>query len=146
MIVWRGLNKGLVVTTFSVMIFRAVVNETQAFSEIFATLQQLGVPPIFFFTIFPFLIGFVAAIPTSGIAIGFPLVLPLFPNITLPLISMMYQSIVIGYEISPMHLCLILTNEYYCSKVQSVYRLWGPMVLATYLFSLAVVILISGFV
>lgn len=145
-IAWRGLNKGLVVTTFSVMIFRAVVNGTQAFSEIFATLQQLGVPPIFFFTIFPFLIGFVSAIPTSGIAIGFPLVLPLFPNITLPMISLMYQSIVIGYEISPMHLCLILTNEYYRSKVQSVYRLWGPMVLATYLFSLTVALFISGFV
>jgi len=142
LIVWNGLNKGLLVTTLSIMIFRGVVNETQAFSEIFVTLQQVGVPSMFFFTVFPFLIGFVAAIPESGIAIAFPLVLPLFPNITLHMISLIYQSIIIGYEISPMHLCLILTNEYYHSKIQSVYHLWGPMVLATYLFGLAVTVLI----
>jgi len=145
-IVWRGLNKWLLVTTFSIMIFRGVVEGTQAFNEIFITLQYLGVLPIFFFTVFPFLIGLVTAIPTSAIAIVFPLVLPLFPNITLPMISLMYQSIFIGYAISPIHLCLILTTEYYKSKVQSVYRLWGPMVLVAYLFSIVVAILIASFV
>ena len=143
-IIWKGLNKGLLLTTFSVLVFRGVVTETQAFSEIFFSLQEIGVPPAFFFIIFPFLIGFVAAIPTSGIAIGFPMVLPLFTNITLPMVSLMYLSIMIGYEISPMHLCLILTNEYYRSKIQSVYRLWGPMLMAAYLFSIAATLLLGA--
>jgi hypothetical protein len=143
-IMWKGLNKGLVLTTFSVLVFRGVVTETQAFSEMFFSLQQIGVPPTFFFMIFPFLIGFVAAIPTSGIAIGFPMVLPLFTDITLPMVSLMYLSIMIGYEISPMHLCLILTNEYYKSKIQSVYRLWGPMLMAAYLFSIVATLLLSA--
>ncbi|MDQ1281136.1 MAG: uncharacterized protein QG670_2400 [Thermoproteota archaeon] len=144
--VWKGLNRGLVLATFSVMVFRSVIGETQAFNEIFVSLQQVGVPSIFFFTVFPFLLGFVAAMPTSGIAIGFSLVLPLFQNVPLSMVSLMYQSIIIGYAISPMHLCLILTNEYYHSKIQMVYKTWGPMVLATYAFGLLGPTLMAGFV
>ena len=136
-LLWKGLNKELAFATFTVMVFRYLIQDTNAFREIFATLQGLGIPTMFFLTVFPFLLGFVAAIPTSGIGVGFSLVLPMFPNISLPMISIMYQSIIIGYELSPLHLCLVLTNEYYHSKLQQVYRLWGPLVLTTYLFGLA---------
>ncbi|MFB0543761.1 MAG: DUF401 family protein, partial [Candidatus Bathyarchaeia archaeon] len=99
---------------------------------LFTGLRDIGVPVLAFFTVFPFLIGFISGAPSSGIGIGLPLILPLCSSPSLTNLGLIYFSIVMGYMLSPLHLCLVLTNSYYKSDLGKVYRILTPSILALY--------------
>jgi len=61
-----------------------------------------------------------------------PLIMPLFASQTLSILGVIYLSIITGYMLSPLHLCLLLTNSYYKSNLEKVYRMLTPSTLIVY--------------
>jgi len=64
------------------------------------------------------------------------LALSMFRDVTPPLVNIMYISSVITYNLSPLHLCLVLTVGYYKPKVHKVYRRLIPLFTLYYLIGL----------
>ena len=130
--IWSGIPWEILSTLAGVMFFRYMIKEAGSVTLLFSGLRDAGFPVIVLATVFPFLIGLISGTPSAGIGIGVPLIFPLFSNPTLPFLGLIYFSIVMGYLMSPLHLCLILTNSYYQSYLGKVYRILTPSILTLY--------------
>ncbi len=78
-----------------------------------------------------FTMGFLTGVNTAYIAIAFPIVQPLIQNLpnAFQLSLFVYVIGFCGVLLSPLHLCLVLTNEYFGSSLMRVYRYLLPPVL-----------------
>jgi integral membrane protein (TIGR00529 family) len=114
---------------FSVMLYKAIVDESGAAYALFGDLTALGVPGAFMLVALPMLIGFATGLSIAFVGISFPLLLPFMGNgegISAAAVFLAYMSGMAGYNASPLHLCLVLTVEYFQSRVGDVYRLILP--------------------
>ena len=116
-------------SVISVMILRQIIQESEVIPALQQLLKSTQVPFMSFATVLPFVIGAVSGLPIAGIGISIPLVVSLFGGARPPMISMVVLSTYAGYYVSLLHLCLVLSNQYYQAKIQEVYRLWIPHML-----------------
>lgn len=78
----------------------------------------------------PFIIGLLTGLTVGFVGITFPLI---FSSIVpagseiMPLAILAYISGVSGVMLSPVHLCLVLTNQYYNSEFSRVYKILAPV-------------------
>jgi len=128
-LIWKGIPWGPALSIVAVMIFRRVIEDSKAISTLFDILQEANVPLTIFATALPLIIGAVSGLAIAGAGISIPFVVPLFGTATPALVSMIVLSTYAGYYISPLHLCLVLSNQYFKAKIQRVYRLWIPYTL-----------------
>ncbi len=104
----------------------------------------MGVPLLLLFIVVPLLVGAISAQPTLGIGIVFPILMPLVAPINVNWMTIMFAGIVAGYTASPLHLCLILTNQYYRSDLTEVYRYLIPGLLLLVAFMIVYHVTLGG--
>jgi hypothetical protein len=82
----------------------------------------------------PFLVGGVAGITIAFVGTTFPILISLIQNmghghLLLPYMMLALVSGFVGVLLSPLHLCLLLSNAYFKTTPAPVYRLlWRPCV------------------
>ncbi len=141
----RGVPWTLVAATFGILLFRAVSDETGAFNAVFEVLRQFRVSPLLFSIGFSLAGGFVSALPTTAIPLVFPLVLPMLSGLNAPVaVAVVYCSIITGYLVSPLHMCLLLTNGYYKASLPKTYRYWLPVAIITFVAGIGSILFIDG--
>ena len=137
--VWRKI-KGIIVRTVTsaqvlisvvmVLYFQQMLEATHAVDGFHSSLCQLGVPPLVLLVILPFSIGFMTGVTIAFVGVAFPILLPIIKggdNLSLYLM-LAYASGYCGVLLSPLHLCLVLTKDYFKAELKSVYRiLYGPV-------------------
>lgn len=138
----RGFNWKLPLAIIGVMSLRHMIEYTDVLSVVLPYLKATGLSPIVLLIIISWTIGLATAMPGAGIAIIFPMALVLIKDVTPIVISILYLTVIFSYLISPMHLCLVLTVEYYRSRLLAVYRKLIPTAVATYLIILTISMLI----
>lgn len=116
----------------SILIFQETLRVTGALAAISQFFAQSGLPPLLILTSIPFLAGVMTGLTVAYVGITFPILMPLMggevPN--LGLLSLAFGSGFAGVMLSPMHLCLVLTREYFEADMAKVYRrLWVPAAL-----------------
>jgi integral membrane protein (TIGR00529 family) len=77
----------------------------------------------------PFFLGLLTGVNHAYVGISFPLLLPVFgaENPDLVLVMFAYVSGFVGILLSPAHLCLFLTLDYFNTDLRDVYKiLWLP--------------------
>ncbi len=124
--VTKGLKLDLVAAVFATLYFRYMVVGSGSVSTLLNNILGVGVPLLALFIVVPLLIGAISAQPTLGIGIVFPILMPLVAPINVYWMTIMFAGIVAGYTASPLHLCLILTNQYYKSDLNKVYKFLIP--------------------
>ncbi len=129
-LLWQGIPWTPALSIVGVMIFRYAIGESNAVPFLLGILKDVKVPLLMFATLFPLLIGAVSGLAIAGAGISVPVILPLFGTTAPALVSIIVLSTYAGYYISPLHLCLVLSNQFYKAKIQRVYRLWIPYTLA----------------
>jgi len=145
---WRVLRLSvtprIVLLTAAVMIFKRILEASGALTAIVQAVPPGGIGTYALLFAAPFLIGFLTGVNQAYVAIAFPLLAPIIglgrPDMVLLIFA--YVSGFVGILLSPAHLCLALTAEYFQADLKDVYRiLWRP-VLAV--FAGAVAVLIVG--
>ncbi len=114
----------------SVMIFQRIIKISNAFA-MFNTMD-LSLSLIILISFFvSFAMGFLTGVNTAFIAISYPILAPLIQGSSGELYISLYIYIsgFAGILLSPTHLCLILTNEYFNSSLYKVYKYLLPPVL-----------------
>jgi integral membrane protein (TIGR00529 family) len=107
----------------AVIVFQRVIQISAAFDALKTMDVSLGLVVLFIFLV-SFSVAFLTGVNTAYIAIAFPVLLPLIQHMP----NYFYLSLyiyVIGYAgilVSPLHLCLVLTNEYFGASLLEVYR------------------------
>jgi hypothetical protein len=125
----KGLKLEIVAAVFATLFFRYMVMESGSVNTLLERVLGVGVPLLLLFILVPLLVGAISAQPTLGIGIVFPILMPLVSPINVNWMTIMYAGIVTGYTGSPLHLCLILTNQYYRSDLNKVYKYLLPSLL-----------------
>lgn len=133
----RGFDWRLPFAIMGVMCFRYMVEASGAVSTILPYMETTGLPTTLLLIAIAWTVGLATAMPTAGIAIIIPIAMVMAGNLTPILTSAIYLTMIFAYLISPMHLCLILTVEYYKARLHTVYQRLIPTAVAAYLVFLA---------
>ena len=117
---------------FGIMIFQETLRITGALDGISHFFAASGLPTVVIIAVIPFLAGVMTGLTVAFVGITFPILLPLMGGDvpSLGLLSLAFGSGFAGVMLSPVHLCLVLTREYFGADMARVYRrLWIPQAL-----------------
>jgi len=124
-----ALNPRIMGLLYAVMLYKAIVEQSGAAYSLFEDMSALGVPPAFMLVALPMLMGFATGLSVAFVGISFPLLLPFMGNgmdFSHVALFLAYISGIVGYKASPLHLCLVLTVEYFQARLGDIYRLILP--------------------
>ncbi len=109
------------------MIFKKVLGDSGAIESIKDELLEYKIPMISLIMALPFIAGFVTGIAVGFVGVSYPIVISLIATLQIPvencghLFFIAYVSGFTGMMLSPVHLCLLLTKDYFKSGMLSIY-------------------------
>lgn len=107
----------------AVIVFQRLIEVSAAFDVLKTMSISLGMVVLFIFLV-SFTVAFLTGVNTAYIAIAFPVLLPLIQHLPNYFYLSLYIYVIgfAGILVSPLHLCLVLTNEYFGASLLDVYR------------------------
>ena len=126
------------------LLYKAIVEQSGAAYSLFADMQTIGMPPSLILIFLPMLIGFATGLSMAFVGISFTLLLPFMMvggELNGYALFLAYVGGGLGYMVSPLHLCLFLSAEFFGARLTDVYRYMVPPMVAVVLVGLAAYIL-----
>jgi integral membrane protein (TIGR00529 family) len=142
-IIKKDIPLNIVVLIAGIMIFKRMLQATGAIMVIPGFFTELGVHPLVILFFIPFLIGMLTGITSAIVGIGFPVLLPFIVaqgEVNLNYAMFAFVGGYMGHMLSPMHLCLVVTNDYFKADVRKIYKMLIPPLLIMILSALILVI------
>ncbi len=121
----------IVLTVFAIMGFKGVLEESHTIGQIKAELQAYSIPETFVIALLPLIAGMVTGIAVGFVGSSFPLVATLMPpdHNMMPYVVLAYGFGFMGMMLSPVHLCFLVTQEYFHTNALDSYRqFWKPSI------------------
>ncbi len=127
--IWTTLKESLSVKTLllvlGVFVFKGMMDHSGSVQALPGFFSSAGVPVAVILFVLPFLVGLMAGIVLAYVGITLPMILPLIgghqPD--MGMLAFAYASGFAGVMFSPVHLCLVLTKDYFKSELMPIYRL-----------------------
>jgi integral membrane protein (TIGR00529 family) len=124
----------LLVLAFAVKIFGGLVGVTGAGVATADLVRLGGLPPILVVIVLPMFIGFVSGATIAMVTVSFPVVVALVgggadAESLLPWLMLAYAMGFVGYMLSPVHLCLLLSSRFFGEVLSRSYRPLVPPLL-----------------
>jgi uncharacterized protein len=141
----KSMTWNLAFAIFGIMILREMMRVSQMHVLITETMQNLAFPALLIVILIPLLLGTLTGYNLGAIALSYPLVDPFFPFTgvhLLGLTSIIFMSSLIGYLVSPIHLCNVLSSEYLKTDTTRMYKMFLPAALIVLCIQILFVILI----
>jgi integral membrane protein (TIGR00529 family) len=128
----QGLSPRMALLVIGVMLFKRMVEATGAASTIPAAFASLGLPPQIVIFVVPFAAGLSTGMISAAVGISFPLLHPIIVGNTVHLNYAVFAFAggFAGMLLSPLHLCLALTKDYFQAQWGPLYRMLVPSVAA----------------
>lgn len=128
-IIKKDIPLNTVVLIAGIMIFKRMLQATGAIMVIPGFFTELGVHPLVILFSIPFLIGMLTGITPAIVGIGFPVLLPFIVSqgeVNLNYAMFAFVGGYMGHMLSPMHLCLVVTNDYFKADTGKIYKMLIP--------------------
>ena len=132
-----GVKWDLALSIISMLYLRDMIEATGSVLQLFEVVIESGVPILAIAIVVPWFIGAISGSPAMGVGIAFPILLPLLGAPNIHLTSIVFLGITCTYITSPLHLCLVLTNNYFRSDLNKVIRYLAPSSFGLYFVGLA---------
>jgi len=127
----KDIDLTLALAIFGIMLFKNIINETGITADIQSYLSFL--PILILIPLISFIIGILTAHNMAAIAILYPM----FSSVmNINLIIIMFISSFFGYLISPLHLCIAVTYDYFKPNFGKFYRIILPPSISIMIFSI----------
>jgi len=146
-IIKKSLTWKLPLAIFGIMIFREMFEVSQANIIIADMIGGLSFPAILVIVIIPLLLGTLIGYNLGAIALSYPLVEPFFGSAGVSLVgftSIIFISSLVGYLISPIHLCNVLSSEYLKTDTTRMYKMFIPAALSLLIIQIGIVVFFSN--
>ncbi|MGI6038156.1 MAG: DUF401 family protein [Limnochordia bacterium] len=130
--VLRGVDWGIVTAVAGIVFFSRTVVNSQAVAVLASSLSSGAGSIIFVSLVVPFLIGVITGNHQASIGITMPIILTVLAHLpnAYTFIALAYFASLIGYLISPAHVCLVGTTQYMGSDLQKTWQLaWIPTII-----------------
>lgn len=141
----KSFTWNLAIAIFGIMILREMIRISQIHVLITETMQNLAFPALFMVILIPLLLGTLTGYNLGAVALSYPLVESFFAFTGLQLLgltSLLFMSSLIGYLISPIHLCNVLSSEYLKTDTTRMYKMFLPAAIALLCIQTVFVILV----
>lgn len=132
----KNFSIPMLIIVFAVMYFKDVLKVSGAIQLLSNDFNNLGFSLVWLAIFMPFIIGLLTGITVAFVGMTFPLLLSLSGDITF--LPLAYASGFIGVLISPTHLCLVLTRQYFNSKFSGIYKKMVLPITLVFITSLAI--------
>jgi hypothetical protein len=125
----KSFTWNLILAIFGIMILREMMRISEMHVFISQTMQNLALPALLIIILIPLLLGTLTGYNLGAVALSYPLVEPFFALSGVQLIgctSIIFMSSLIGYLVSPIHLCNVLSSEYLKTDTTRMYKMFLP--------------------
>jgi integral membrane protein (TIGR00529 family) len=128
---YKGANFSQVIAMFWIMAFKAFVVESPVFPAVIDKVSAAGVPQALMAILIPLAFGFGSASQTTTLGVLMPLMAPATVpgDARLYLAILTYISSFTAYLFSPLHMCQVLTCEYFKIDIPQVYKRNWPILI-----------------
>ncbi|MFB0565839.1 MAG: DUF401 family protein [Candidatus Aminicenantaceae bacterium] len=117
----------------SIMMFKRILIVCGALDALPQAFGLEGASSYFLLFFIPFFLGLLTGVNQAYVGMSFPILLPVFgsPDPDMVLVMFAYVSGFVGILLSPAHLCLALTVEYFKANLRDVYKIlfWPALVI-----------------
>ena len=124
-IIWKSIQLRTVFLVASVMVFKRILEVSGALNSLTKVFQPEGLTAYILLFIVPFSLALLTGVNHAYVGISFPILLPIFgashPDMVLVLFA--YVSGFVGILLSPAHLCLFLTLDYFRADIRQTYKI-----------------------
>jgi len=141
-IVKNDIDLGVVILIAGIMIFKRILQVSGGIEIIPEVFTKLGIHPFIVLFIIPFFIGMMTGLTPAAVGIGLPVLLPIIiqGEANLYYAMLAFTGSFVGVMISPMHLCLVVTKNYFKADVGKIYKMLIPPLIIITLSALVLVI------
>lgn len=132
---YKGIKPSMLIAVIGIMIYKNVVNDMEELYIQLENLLHMGVPLEILIIVAASAISLSLASTQPSIAILFPMILPLASDYHTKLVYAMfiYANAFLFYYISPLHLCQVLTLDYFKIRIKDLYKNYSILLPVTYL-------------
>jgi len=141
----NSLTWNLASAIFGIMILREMIRISQMHVLVTEVMQTLAFPALLIVLLIPLLLGLLTGYNLGAVALSYPLVDPFFAFTGVQLLgltSAIFISSLIGYLISPIHLCNVLSSEYLKTDTTRMYKMFLPAAVGVLCIQILFVILV----
>ncbi len=141
-LILRSLDWKAGLLIVSVMVFKSIMDVSGALVSVVRAFPPEGAGAYVLLFAAPFLMGFLTGVNQAFVGISFPMLMPIFgqPRPDIVLVLFAYVSGFVGILLSPAHLCLATTVEYFHAELRDVYKIM--LVPAAVIFGAAFLVLL----
>lgn len=112
----------------AILIFKGILEDSRAVDQVSREMLRWHIPLLPITMLLPFLVGSVAGITIAFVGTTFPILISLIDAmgrqaLLLPYLMLALASGFVGVLVSPLHLCFLLSNEYFQTTLLPVYKL-----------------------
>jgi uncharacterized protein len=124
-IIRHGFSFDVIILILGVMLFKEAMETSGAVKSMSGFFIQEGIPvlPIIFFL--PFITGILTGLTVGFVGSTFPLITSI-AGTSVSAISFAFAAGFLGVLLSPVHICLVLTREYFKADMWGIYKLMIP--------------------
>lgn len=124
-IIWKSISIKTVFLVASVMVFKRILEVSGALGSVTRVFQPEGISVYLLLFTVPFFLGLLTGVNHAYVGISFPLLLPILGsgNPDMVFVMFAYVSGFVGILLSPAHLCLFLTLDYFKADLRDVYKI-----------------------
>jgi integral membrane protein (TIGR00529 family) len=121
----KSVSISTVLIVFGTMAFKGALQNSKALTGLSEFLIQSHIPVVLLIFVLPFLAGILTGLSIGFVGITFPLIASIYGGgqINPAIVAFAFVSGFTGVLLSPVHLCLVLTCDYFKANFGRIYRL-----------------------
>ncbi len=142
-VVRHALSVNVIFLTIGVILFKEVLEVSGAVGNLSKFFKDSGIPLLSILFALPFITGILTGVTIGFVGAAFPLLVSLVGHSQVSL-SFAFASGFVGVLLSPVHVCLILTKEYFKADMAGIYKRTIPLTGVIMLVALVEYLLLTG--
>ena len=140
----KSVSFKLALAIIGIMVFRQMIEVSKANDIIADLIGGLPFHPIFIIILIPLIMGVITGYNLGAIALSYPLIEPFFGFTDLNIVgitSIIFVSSLVGYLISPIHLCNVVSSDHLKTDTTRMYKMYIPAIILLLLIQTVFVVL-----
>lgn len=117
-----GFTRDVVILIIGTMFFKFTMESSGAVGHLNQFFTNKGIPLLPILFLLPFISGLLTGLTIGFVGSTFPLLMSIGGGLSLGHLSFAFASGYTGVLLSPVHLCLVLTREYFRANLVDIYR------------------------
>jgi len=139
----HGFSLDVIILILGIMTFKEAMDHSGAVNNLSRFFIQEGIPVLPILFLLPFITGLLTGITVGFVGATFPLIISLADTVPLGALSFAFASGFLGVLLSPVHVCLLLTREYFRADLWGIYKILLLPCLIVFLGALAEYIILK---